>query len=545
MPHISDCFNKKSRYIKSAGLTETAAVKLRENTASQMAERLSALLQIQNDFFPCFDWAFPPPLLSKSSAPDSIEDLFSVSSVTPGRYSIYLHSPFCKSLCSFCYYAVIPGDSDRMAEDYIDHLVKEMAMYSPVMEGMTCESVYFGGGTPTFLQNDLLVKVFSSLQRYFLLAADAEITIEASPGTLPEEKLWLLRELGVNRLSYGIQSLDERLLKGMNRDYSLAEARVELSSAVNLLGNVNVDTMYGFAGEHQDDLLNTLSELYELGVPSVSIYALDQQRSQTLQNFAPPKDELYQHKIEQFARAEAFLGTKGFRPVLQNVFADPERASYRHQVRRWDNLPLLGLGINAQGYAPQRPYQNISGIKSYCQQLAEGRLPVATVDKLDRELEVCREITSKLRFTYMSTEQIKFKYGLDVRKVFRDLIDSLEGMGFLTCQDDILCMTPAAAYYNNILPMLFSPDAFKERLSGLPEEYIATFPVPRILTGIGKTQSAAFEFGEAGGERRVSPERRKFLHAHNVVRRNNPERRETAGRRSVDRMGAWSVAAAG
>ncbi len=530
MEHYSDCFNKKSRLVR--GHATQREGELARGELSSLAARLKPLLRIQNDFFPCFDWAFPPPLLAKQAPPDTAGELFSQQSRIPGRYSIYLHSPFCKTLCNFCYYAVLPGKGIERAAIYVDYLIREMSMYAETLSGWTCESVYFGGGTPTFLDDGLLERIFSALHRFFRIDANAEVTIEAAPDTLGPDKLRTLQGLGVNRLSYGIQTLDEKLLAGMNRHYRVSDAERELAEAVERIGNVNVDTMYGFDGEDEHALLDTIGRFVDLGVPSISIYALDKQRSQSKQNFEPPRDDLYEYKIRQFARAESFLASHGFRPVLQNVFTDPERASYIHQVRRWDNLPLLALGINSQGYAPATPYQNLGSLKLYFEALDAGRIPVSTVDRLDPELDFCRELTSKLRFTQVSCDELKYKYGVDVDQVFGDLSAALESLGFVERDGPVLRMTPKAAYYNNIIPMLYAPDAFKERLTGLPEEYIEMFPVPYVLTRLGACQSAPFRFDGAVGERRLRADRRRGRRA--PAPEGRPERRARTGRRATD-----------
>ncbi|RMG28978.1 MAG: radical SAM protein [Gammaproteobacteria bacterium] len=533
MEHVSECFNKRSRLVRGHAVQDPARP-LHRGDPGTLEARLASLLRIQNDFFPCFDWTFPPPLLTKQSPPASAEALFSGTSILPGRYSIYLHSPFCKTLCNFCYYAVLPGKGIQRAETYVDYLLREMALYADVLADAECESVYFGGGTPTFLDDGLLSRIFEGLHRYFRIDPAAEITIEAAPGTLGRDKLAHLQSLGVNRLSYGIQTLDEALLAGMNRHYRVAEAERELVAAVEVIGNVNVDTMYGFDGEREDTLPATLERFVELGVPSVSIYALDKQRSQTKQNFEPPKDALYEYKIRQFARAEALLRDRGFRPVLQNVFLDPDRASYIHQVRRWDNLPLLGLGLNSQGYAPATPYQNLGSLKLYCEAIDAGRIPVSTMERLDRELDFCRELTSKLRFTQVSRAELHFKYGVDIDEVFGDLTRALEGLGFVERAGELLRMTPKAAYYNNIIPMLYAPDAFKERLTGLPEEYIERFPVPYVLTGLGACQSAPFRFRDRPRERRLHADRRRGRAEGHAPAQ---ERRAGPGRRATDHAG--------
>jgi len=494
MKSYSVSFNKRSRLNRIPEISEKSAERLQPLDPVGLTERLASSLMIQNDYFPCFDWTFPPPLLNKSEAPASVNDLFRHPSVIPDKFSLYMHSPFCKSLCSFCYYTIIPGRGIEKAERYVDYMLREMEMYADIMQDKKCESVYFGGGTPTFLDDHLLVKLFDGVHKYFNLTDDAEISIESSPGTLGRKKVELLSSLGINRLSYGIQSLDEKLLASMNRQYSVAEAIKELDVALELIGNVNVDTMYGFENEPDNALLKTLQKFHEVGVPSLSIYSLDKQRGNKDKALGlPPKDESYNKKIRMFSEADYFLFQKGYRQVLQNVYAIPGKSSYRHQVRRWDNLTLLALGVAAQGYAPRTPYQNYPALKSYYNAIDEGCLPIVTVDHLSAEMELIREVSSQLRFTKIDLEAIQRKYGVDLNIVFADLIGSLIELRYLKRELNSLRMTDDAAYYNNIIPMLFAPDEFTQRLLGLPEEYLETFPVPSVMAQVGSTQSSAIK----------------------------------------------------
>ncbi|HHJ17178.1 MAG TPA: radical SAM protein, partial [Gammaproteobacteria bacterium] len=361
-------------------------------------------------------------------------------------------------------------------------------------QGQWCESVYIGGGTPSYLDEALLTRLIEAIREHFHCTEDVEISIEAAPGTLPHSKTRLLAQLGVNRLSYGIQTLDEKLLSTMNRHYNIDEAVHELEGALKEIGNVNVDTMYGFEGEPENALHNTLERFNAMGIPSLSIYALDSQRSRSGKSlFGPPLDEQYEKKIQLFSEVTELLGELGYEPVLQNVFLKPGKASYRHQLRRWDNLPLIGLGLASQGYAPATPYQNVGAIKGYYQLLDDGKLPLAAVDLLTPELEMIREVASRLRFTQVDVGAIQRKYGVNLDYVFGDLIRALQEIGYLHRSDDDLSLTGKAAYYNNIIPMLFAPDAFKEQLMALPEEYLAEYPVPYVMTQAGCTQSAAID----------------------------------------------------
>ena len=351
-------FTKKSR------LTRTPRVAKQNTGTADLPEiegleaRLKEQLQIQNDFYPCFDWTFPPPILPPASKPGTVDKLFDKPSVIPGRFSIYLHVPFCKTLCNFCYYTVFPGKGVEQSEKYIDYLIREIQLYAPKFKDQICESIYLGGGTPTYLEDKLLVRLVDALKQHFTLSNEAEFSIEAAPGTLPASKVDLLKALGINRISYGIQTLDESLLADMNRFYSVPEAIGELAYARSVIGNVNVDTMYGFDGETDSALKNTLETFVDLGIPSLSVYALDRQRCESHNGEGPPPDENFQRKIELFDMARELLHARGYQSILQNIFIKPDEASYRHQLRRWENLPLLALGIASQGYAPRKPYQN-------------------------------------------------------------------------------------------------------------------------------------------------------------------------------------------
>ncbi len=496
MKHYHDNINKKSRLTLDPIATQPNAPLLAPLEPEKLHGRIRDALRIQNDFYPCFDWTFPPPITQKSRGPLTAEELFARPSAVPGRYSIYLHIPFCASLCKFCYYPVIPGQHDAEMQRYVDYLLKEMRLLAPVFAGQECESIYLGGGTPTHLPSPLLQRLLEALTSRFRLTADAEITIESAPGSIPADKLLMLRELGVNRLSYGIQTLDEDLLRGLNRNYTVAAARQELQNAVRIIGNVNIDTMYGFENESDNALLDTLGEFVQLGVPCVSIYALDNQRCNTDRaKDQPARDAQYDHKIATYRAARDYLGGNGFQPVLQNIFLQPQRASYRHQLRRWENLPLVALGVSSMGYAPRRLYQNQLSMKVYYDKLDRGELPVMEWEELTAELEIMREVVSQLRFTEVDVARIHRKYNTDISQIYRDLIRTLSDLGYLENRNGILRLTDAAAHFNNIVPMLFAPDDFKEIIYGLPEEYRESFPLPFVLTQVGATQTRAFKTG--------------------------------------------------
>jgi oxygen-independent coproporphyrinogen-3 oxidase len=270
----------------------------------------------------------------------------------------------------------------------------------------------------------------------------------------------------------------------------------ELEDAVAIIGNVNIDTMYGFDGESDDALHETLSTFVALGIPCVSIYALDgQRRNREIVRFEPSQDPYYERKIRIFRDARAFLTGQGFEPVLQNIFLQPARASYRHQLRRWNNVTLVALGMSSTGYAPRRIYQNHLSLKNYYAHIDEGKLPILESEEISQEIEIMREAVSQLRFTQVDLARLNEKYGVNLGAVFHDLIEALTELGYLQSEGRVLRLTDKAAPYNNIIPMLFAPDSLKAVIFGLPEEYRENFPLPYVLTQIGATQSAAMNPG--------------------------------------------------
>jgi oxygen-independent coproporphyrinogen-3 oxidase len=498
MKHYSGSFNKRSRLIIPPELEGEHRRCVAPLDGATLKARLVDVLRVQQDFYPCFDWVFPPPLLPQAPGPRRAEDLFTYPSVEPGTYSVYIHIPFCQTLCSFCYYRVLPGRGSNEKATYVDYLLREMALYRESLRGLRCESIYIGGGTPTSLDREHLVRLFQGIRFNFDPESDAEVTVESAPDTLPTRKVALLKSLGVNRLSYGIQTLDEKLLASMNRYYTVAGALRELEEALALIGNVNIDTMYGFEHEPDDALLETITTFERLGVPSLTIYSLDTQRSVRKEVWlGPPRDHLFDRKIEIYREAAELLAALGYEALFQNTFAKPGKGSYRHQLRRWENVSLIGLGVGSMGYAPRKPYQNYGTTSAYFKHLDAGELPLEAIDTLSPPMEIARQVTSQLRFARVNLREIREKYGVELQIVFSDLLRVLRELGFLEQQGEEIFLPRKAAPYNNVLPMLFSPDSFKKELLGLPEEYLATMPTPLVLTRLGATQSAALEPGSA------------------------------------------------
>jgi hypothetical protein len=176
-------------------------------------------------------------------------------------------------------------------------------------------------------------------------------------------------------------------------------------------------------------------------------------------------------------------------------------------------VSLVALGVGSMGYAPRGPYQNYGTTGAYFRHLDARELPIETMDVLTPEMELLRQVITQLRFARVNLRGVREKYGADVQIVFSDLLRALGELGLLVQQGDEILLSKAAAPYNNVLPMLFSPDSFKEDLLGLPADYLAAMPIPLVLTRIGATQSAPLDMGSfAAGAKGIEPVAAGGLH---------------------------------
>lgn len=419
------------------------------NKNSRLHQKLKdSFNQVDMDFYPCFDWAFPPPGIILSDRSSIFEQRIS----QVDTYSIYLHIPFCLSVCKFCYYTVSAAKKENpVRQKYLDALIREINAYAELTpKGAKCESVYIGGGTPTAIGSQL-TDLVGLLHEKFDLSECQEFTVESSPNTLSRPYLKELKAAGVNRFSYGVQTLEENVLHGVNRNYEVPSILEDLEMLSDIIGNFNVDTMYDLPGESSGAILDTLNTLKEYS-PGITLYALDPIR----EHEGVAIHETAEEAQRKFQTAKEYLLKSGYTQLFQNNFVR-DGGSYLHQRRRWDNLPVLAIGPSSQGYLPRYQYSNVSSIKKYIDR--ESDFAIEHIQLLDEKLEAAREVTTKLRFLGLDIEQVRDKYNFDLFSTFSEMVEILIGAGQLEYVDGVLKLTVDGERNNNIIPMMFAPDS--------------------------------------------------------------------------------------
>lgn len=307
---------------------------------------------------------------------------------------IYVHVPFCRVRCRFCAFYMEGLREDRV-QAFMDGLAHELRLYARDLglRKMPVCTIYFGGGTPTTLASRQLVRILNDIRYWFAVEDDAEVSIEAHPGTISPDGLGTLRQAGFTRLSVGAQSFDQNELRDLGGRAFGAEVRQAISWARSAgFTNISLDLMYGFPGQSMKSWQRTLDEALSLSPTHLSCYAY------TLEEGSPFHREIMRGKgsapdqeLQLVLENEAVdrLVAAGFERYEISNYC---RAGYecRHNMRYWHVLPYLGLGPSAQSSLGHARFGNMADLEGYADSLKRRSLPLDELgrlssDQIDRE----------------------------------------------------------------------------------------------------------------------------------------------------------------
>jgi putative oxygen-independent coproporphyrinogen III oxidase len=312
---------------------------------------------------------------------------------------IYAHVPFCLTRCGYCDFNAYAG-LDHLASPYVAALLAEAELAAPAWKDVEVVSVFLGGGTPTTLEVADLKALLARLRSVFDVADDAEVTIEANPDTVDGLKLAWLLEAGFGRLSMGAQSFDRSVLAALERVHQ-PEAVLGAFRAARSAGydNVNLDLIYGAAGETIGSWERSLDEAVALGPEHVSAYALTIEPATPLGravergDVAPPDPDL---QAEMFETACRVLGEAGYGHYEISNWAKPGYEC-RHNLGYWERRPYVGLGAGAHGYRDGRRTWNVRPPEEYLRLVEAGELPVGGFEELEPADAYLEEVFLRLR----------------------------------------------------------------------------------------------------------------------------------------------------
>lgn len=298
---------------------------------------------------------------------------------------LYVHVPFCKTKCPYCdFYSVT--DLTRIAS-WLRALQKEMTLYKD--DFGTFDTLYIGGGTPTVLSDTALFSLFEGLRDQFSFVDDTEITVEANPDDITPKKLALLKSLGVNRLSIGVQSFNDQELKLLKRRHTVGGALKALDLVLSSgFKNIAIDLMYGLPGQTEVGWMTTLQEALAFHPVHLSCYQL------TIERVTPFGKMLNNRSIQAcseergrkfFLDTSKFLEENGFVHYEISNFARDNGERSRHNCKYWQHVPYLGLGPGAHSFQNNVRWWNYRSIEGYCDNLNKGLRPIGGSENLSME----------------------------------------------------------------------------------------------------------------------------------------------------------------
>ncbi|RIX54192.1 oxygen-independent coproporphyrinogen III oxidase [Paenibacillus nanensis] len=290
--------------------------------------------------------------------------------------ALYIHIPFCTNKCHYCDFTsyVLKG---QPVDQYLDALEEEMKRTVAALPPQRIETVFVGGGTPTVLTPPQMERFLKSVFAHFPIAADAEFTMEANPGTTDIDKLQAMKAGGVNRISFGVQSFDNGLLERIGRIHNVDDVYRSLENARAVgFDNLSIDLMFGLPKQTLAQLADSVERAMALGLPHYSLYSLKVEEN-TLFHKLYERNELplpaEEEEYEMFLLLMKKLKENGYRHYEISNFAKPGYES-RHNSVYWRNEPYYGLGAGAHGYAKRERHVNLKGIQPYIEANKE-RLP--------------------------------------------------------------------------------------------------------------------------------------------------------------------------
>ena len=302
---------------------------------------------------------------------------------------LYIHIPFCRKKCAYCDFVSFAGCEQDAFEQYFKALFREIDLISPMLPKKEFETVFIGGGTPSLLPAGMIPRLAAKLRENFVFPADAEISIECNPESVSLEKLVQYRDCGINRISFGLQSADDAVLKAVGRIHTAADFFRAFKLARQAgFDNINVDIMHGLPGQSSESYLDTIRRTAELGAEHISSYALiltegtplfEAVRNGSIE--LPDEDAVADMEDAGFDLLRSF----GYERYEISNFALPGREC-RHNLNYWANGDYLGLGLNAHSALHVNGkwvrFANKAELSGYNAALNDGKLPVEMTEEI-------------------------------------------------------------------------------------------------------------------------------------------------------------------
>ena len=367
--------------------------------------------------------------------------------------SAYVHIPFCTQICYYCDFSKV-FIKNQPVDSYLEHLLEEFRSY----DIQKLSTLYIGGGTPTALSASQLEVLLKGLTENLDLSVLEELTIEANPGDLDADKIDVLKNSAVNRVSLGVQTFDDKMLKKIGRSH-LEKDIYENIDRLKLAGfdNISIDLIYALPGQTMEQVKENVAKAIGLDIPHMSLYSLILENHTVFMNrmrrgkLPLPKEEL---EAEMFEYIISELERAGFEHYEISNFSKPDFES-RHNLMYWDNAEYYGIGAGASGYVNGVRYKNHGPIRHYLSAVEEGNARI-TEEHLSQKEQMEEEMFLGLRKkSGVSMVRFEEKFGRSFEGLYGEIVRDLVQQGLMQIENDRVRMTKRGLFLGDTVAERF------------------------------------------------------------------------------------------
>ncbi len=401
---------------------------------------------------------------------------------------LYLHIPFCRQRCKFCYFRVYTQKNADDVEVYLDALAQEAELYAnrSALIGRDPEFVYFGGGTPSFLSSEQLLRLIDRISKHWRWESAREVTFECEPGTFRKAKLDTIKAIGVTRLSLGIEHFDDEVLSLNGRGHKSPEIfrAYELAREVGF-DQINIDLIAGMIGDNESKWKSAVTKAVELDPSSVTIYQLEL-----------PHNTVLAQEAKESGKPTAVLDPRTIRAWVDYAFRQFEQAGYlvssaytlakkmdnrgqttgagvgapgqrgngastdfMYRDSLWHGADMIGMGVASFSYVDGVHFQNSDSWEGYVEPLKRGEPPISRAFRATDHQKLIREMILQLKLGRLDTGYFRRKFGVEITDTFSAAFASLVSEELAVINGNEVCLTrPGLLRADGLLPRFFEPE---------------------------------------------------------------------------------------
>jgi oxygen-independent coproporphyrinogen-3 oxidase len=386
--------------------------------------------------------------------PEQLSDVHRALHATPAPSTplgLYLHIPFCRKRCHFCYFRVYTDKDASAIKGYLDLALQELRIYAgmPFIGGRKPEFVYFGGGTPSYLSESQLLHLTGEMKAVLPWDQAREVTFECEPGTLSDHKLRTIRDIGVTRLSLGVENFDDHILEINGRAHRSKEIQRAYQFARELeFPQINIDLIAGMVEETESNWRDCVRRTIGLAPDSVTIYQMEipyntgiyREMKAAGKLVAPVAD--WHTKRDWVSYAFAEMEKAGYHVASgYTVVKDPAHTKFVYRDSLWQGADLVGLGVASFSHVGGTHFQNQHDFEPYMAALRQQMLPLARALTPTPEERMIRELVLQFKLGRVSKTYFQNKFGVDLEERFAPQLELFQAWGVLETNGDWLCLT--------------------------------------------------------------------------------------------------------